>query len=88
MAKVITVRGAGDDHKVVLWERDPAHPKGEVFVVNDGTEYQVAETKAVKRLIGQERLVKVEAAPKAPKAPADKGKDPDAKGGQNEPPKA
>lgn len=59
MAATITVRGAQKDGRVVLWEHDPAHPKGEIFVVGDGETYTVAPTRAVKRLIGAGRLVEV-----------------------------
>lgn len=59
MAKTIQVKGAGDDRKVVLWERASAHPRGEVFVSNDGKAHTVAETAAVKRLLAEGRLVAV-----------------------------
>lgn len=51
------VRGAKNDNRVVLWERDAAHPEGEVFVVNDGKAVEVAETAAVKRLLRDKRLM-------------------------------
>lgn len=60
----VAVRGAGDDGKVVLWERHPQHPKpsklsktGEIFISNDGKTRVVAETPEVKRLLGTGRLV-------------------------------
>lgn len=56
-AKTITVKGKGDDRKVILWEKDAAHPRGEVMIANDGKVHEVAETAAVKRLIGEGRLV-------------------------------
>ena len=56
---IITVKGAGDDNKVVLWEKDDAHPDGEIFVSNDGKERRVAETAAVQRKIAEGLLVKV-----------------------------
>jgi len=31
----VTIRSATGDNRVVLWERDPKHPGGEVFVAGD-----------------------------------------------------
>lgn len=62
MSGYINVKGPGNDNKVILWERDPKHPNGEIFVVNDGETYKVAETPDVKRRIGDGRLVVVETA--------------------------
>lgn len=72
MAATITVKGAGKDRKVVLWERDAAHPDGEVMIANDGASHEVGETAQVKRLIGEGALVKVTAAKAEPvvKTPA------------------
>lgn len=67
---VITVRGAGDDKRVVLWERDEAHPDGEVVVSNDGKDHKVAETSAVKRLMAEGLLVKGGATAKPETKPA------------------
>lgn len=53
------VMGSGSDNRVVLWERDKAHPNGEVFVTNDGKAVEVAETARVKRLLQEGVLVKV-----------------------------
>lgn len=53
---MITVYGAGKDNRVALWDRDEQHPDGEVFVVNDGKAYEVAETAAVKRALSDGRL--------------------------------
>jgi hypothetical protein len=50
--------GKTDKGKVILWERHPDHPNGEIVVVNDGRSYEVAETKAIKELIGQEVLLR------------------------------
>jgi hypothetical protein len=63
---VISVRGAGTDNKVVLWERHPDHPDkenegdelGEAFVTNEKKWRKVAETPEVKRLIAEGVLVK------------------------------
>lgn len=66
MAKTIYVKGVGKpDNRVILFERDAAHPNGEVFVVNNGRSFEVAETKAIKRLIGEERLERTDEAPVA-----------------------
>lgn len=56
---LIKVKGAGKDRKVVLWEKDKDHPNGEVFVCNDGREYIVSHTAAVKRLIADGSLLRV-----------------------------
>lgn len=78
---ILTVKGAGDDNKVVLWERHAEHPDkknpsdemGEAFVVNDGKARKVAETATVKRMIADGLLVKGggsnEAAPAVPRRP-------------------
>lgn len=62
----ISVKGAGDNRKIVLWEKDDAHPDGEVVISNDGTTHTVAETAAVKRLVAEGALVKVEGSKVAP----------------------
>ena len=50
-----------DGNQVALWERHPAHPDGEVFLVGPGT-FEVAETPAVEARLRNGLLVKVEAA--------------------------
>ncbi len=40
-----------------FWERDPAHPGGEVFV-SGGAVVEVAETPMVQEALSQKRLVK------------------------------
>lgn len=67
---IISVKGAGTDGKVVLWERNEQHPPTldkdgndtgkprEAFVSNDGKVRQVAETDEVRRLIAENQLVK------------------------------
>lgn len=69
MAEVtlIRVKSKGTDGKVLLHERDAAHPGGEAFLSNDGKVREVAETAAVSRLIGEGSLVKTDekAAPTA-----------------------
>jgi hypothetical protein len=59
MTGLITVKGATEDKKVVLWERNAAHPGGEVFISNDGRTHQVARTPAVARRLEGKRLVEV-----------------------------
>lgn len=71
---IITVRSnlpAGEDGSspVALWEKNPAHPdqpngvKGEIFVTGDKA-FTVAETGEVLAALRDERIVKVESAPK------------------------
>jgi hypothetical protein len=61
--KLVWVKGTGTDGKVLLFERNDAHPETEpgrhheAFVANDGYAYQVAETALVKRLKGEGVLV-------------------------------
>lgn len=57
--KTIYVRSTKDDRKVLLHERDPRHPGGEIFLVNNRKVYEVFETKRVKQLIGEESLERV-----------------------------
>lgn len=54
--------------RVVLWERDRAHPDGEVYIVG-GREgvFEVGDTSAVQRRIKDGLLVEVVAPKKAPK---------------------
>lgn len=61
MANTIKVRSNRDDSRVALWEQHPDHPNGEVFVAGENI-VEVAETPRVKRLLAEERLVKVSAA--------------------------
>lgn len=77
---IITVKGAKDDSKVVLWEKHPDHPDGEAFVVNDGKAYKVAETAKVKQLIGFGELERAHG------APAGGGKSEAKNGSQSAPP--
>lgn len=63
-----------DGNQVVLWERHPAHPNGEVFLVGPET-FDVAETPAVEARLRNGLLVKVEAAAApAPAAKTEKAK--------------
>ena len=63
MVKTITVE-AGDklrDGEVAIWEKDDAHPDGEVYVTNrPGRAYRVGLTPAVQRALGEGRLEQVE----------------------------
>lgn len=82
----VSVRGTGDNGKVVLWEKHPDHPKpvnrlgkpaktGEAFISNDGKSRIVAETSEVKRLIGLGLLERTKAGEEK-KTEDDKGKTP------------
>ena len=75
MANTIKVKAVGTDHKVVLWERDDAHPNGEVMITNHADKHdgkgeviEVAETATVKRLLAEGVLVKA-STPIAPALP-------------------
>lgn len=66
MAKTLSVKGTRDaadidgqkGNPVILWEKHPDHPDGEVFIADDGNTYSVGETAAVKELLHEGRLVK------------------------------
>jgi hypothetical protein len=45
--------------RVALWERDPAHPGGEVFIAGPG-EFEVGQTERVRAYLKQGRLARVE----------------------------
>lgn len=59
--KKVTVKGAGDDNKVVLWDKDDAYEGGELLVSNNGKSYTVPETKEVKRRLSDGTLVEGDA---------------------------
>lgn len=59
---LITVKAA-DPTRCALWERDPAHPDGEVFVSGEQT-FQVALTAFVQRKLKTGDLVEVKTEPK------------------------
>ena len=44
--------------RVGLWDRNPAHPNGEVFVAGEG-EFEVGDTSEVRLAIAQKRIVEV-----------------------------
>lgn len=58
-AATIRVKGNKADGSVVLWERDDAHPGGEVFIAGQNGPFTVAETPEVLRKIAAQELVKV-----------------------------
>lgn len=70
----ITVKGTGDDDKVVIWEKSPEHPEGEVTVVNNGKPVKVGKTRAIVERLRDGRLVETEA-----EAPKNDAKKPSAK---------
>ena len=80
--KRLHVKGTGEvDHKTILWEKHPEHPKGEIYVVNDGKTYEVAKTKSISNLLTQGRLEETEKSEPAAKKAAPK------EGSGKEPPK-
>ena len=58
MSKLITVKAVGQPDKTVLWEKNKAHPGGEVFL-STGDVAQVAKTPAVEERLRKGTLVKV-----------------------------
>lgn len=55
--EIVTVRVARPEaSQVVLWERHPGHPAGEVFLAGEGS-FEVALTPAVKARLQDGRLV-------------------------------
>jgi hypothetical protein len=63
MVKTITVE-TGDklrEGEVAIWQKDDAHPEGEVYVTNrPGGAYRVGLTPAVQRALGEGRLEQVD----------------------------
>lgn len=64
MSKLITVRAATEDRRVVLYETHPDHissdnPTGEVWVAGNGRTAKVAKTPNVERLLRSGALVEV-----------------------------
>lgn len=57
MAHILVRSGLTGD-EVALWEREPSHPGGEIFVAGAGV-VEVAMTPAVARGLQQGRLVEV-----------------------------
>lgn len=50
-----------DKNKIALWERDPAHPNGEVLITGAQT-FEVGDTPAIRAALRLGTLVEVEAA--------------------------
>lgn len=67
MIDIIKVKATNTDGRVALWNRDAAHPNGEVFISGDGAVVEVANTAAVRAAIKAGALVEVQ--PEAAKAP-------------------
>jgi len=59
MAETIKVKAAQKDGKVVIWEKHPDHPTGEIFIGGDDNTHDVAETAEVLLRIKAGTLVKV-----------------------------
>lgn len=57
---MIRVKSALPDNRVALWDRNPAHPGGEVLIWGDDVR-EVAETEAVRNAIKDGRLVEIKA---------------------------
>lgn len=60
MTESINVMAAKVDDKVALWERHPDHPTGEVWIVGDGTQHEVALTLRVVSLLKSGVLVRMQ----------------------------
>lgn len=60
MTEQIKVMPARNDGQVVLWEVHPDHPNGEVWIVGDGTSCTVAITQRVRRLLNDNKLIRVQ----------------------------
>lgn len=56
---IITVMAASVNGKVVLWEVNPQHPSGEIYISGDGRAVQVALTPAVQQKLDAQMLIKV-----------------------------
>lgn len=59
MSERIRVRAGRMDGRVVLWERDPAHPQGEAFVSGDGLVVELTCTPRVEALLRDGHLIAV-----------------------------
>lgn len=69
MIDIIKVKATNDTERVALWDRDAAHPNGEVFISGDGSVVEVANTAAVRAAIKSGALVEVQ--PEVAKAPVE-----------------
>jgi hypothetical protein len=72
MADMVTVRAKRRDNRVAFWERNAAHPRGEIFISGNGKEAQVARTAAVEEALADGRLVLVQATPVTQQTPPTK----------------
>jgi hypothetical protein len=64
--KQIVVEGAPNEGRVILWEKDPIHPDGEVFIT-EGQQVVVGVTPAVNALLKTGKLNEVKAEKKTRK---------------------
>lgn len=60
MTDLIKVMAAKVDDRVALWEVHPDHPTGEVWIVGDGTQHEVALTPRVVSLLKSGVLIRVQ----------------------------
>lgn len=79
--KQIVVEGAPNEGRVILWEKDPIHPDGEVFIT-EGQQVTVGVTPNVTALLKIGKLIEIKGGtPKAKKAePGDEEGDPEEHG--------
>lgn len=61
----IKVKAAHEDGRVSFFEKHPAHPGGQVFIVGNGDEVEAGETAALKQAIRAGRLVTTQQTPVA-----------------------
>lgn len=69
MTELITVMAAKANDRVVIWEVNPDHPNGEVFIAGDGRSVQAALTPAIQRKLDAGELIKVTVAGDETKPP-------------------
>lgn len=69
MSNIITVMAASVNGKVVLWEVNPQHPGGEVFISGDGRAVRVTLTPAVQSKLITGELIKVVTVQPEPPSP-------------------
>ena len=73
MAQLITVQYARTDGRVAVWERNPDHPTGEIYIASAGT-YAVAQTAGILSALREGSLIEVRTPvaieERAPAAPA------------------
>lgn len=71
MSELIRVMAAKHMDQVVLWERHPKHPGGEVFIKGDGTSSMVYPTPQIAGLIESGNLLKVQQDAPPPSEPVE-----------------